>query len=46
MIGWEAPQPLRRKYQEASLRLIRLVRECENRHVLHYLRGIAHDIQV
>ncbi len=46
MIGGQAPQPLRRKYQEATLRLLRVFRQRENRHILDYLRGIAHNIRL
>ncbi|XP_077985938.1 uncharacterized protein LOC144440443 [Glandiceps talaboti] len=45
MIAGESAQPQRRQYQDSAARIHAIVQDFENRHVLDFLRGIAHNLQ-
>ena len=44
ILGGHAPEPQRRQYAQASARVLHIVRDFNNRPILDYLRGIAHNI--
>ena len=46
MIAGQPPPAKRRKYRQADERLLNLVRDYENRPILEYLRGIAHNFEM
>ena len=45
MIAGESAQPQRWQYQDSAARIHAIVQDFENRHVLDFLWGIAHNLQ-
>lgn len=45
MLAGQQGPPKRKKYQDLSTRITNLVRDYENRDVLDFLRGVAHNLQ-
>ena len=44
LLGGHAPPAQRRKYRDNNERIVRIVREFDQRDRMDYLRGIAHNI--
>ena len=43
LVGGHEPPPLKKKYVEASDRILNLVLHFRDRNIIEYLRGLAHN---